>query len=117
MNKIQIAKKDLLRIVESCCNTLIKENYNEGDPRILQYLNGLCKQMGALYAEYDEEDNVYIIEGKSNMKFIFLPNQNNSIDWVKTINSEQYAQAFKEVKVLTELLGNNSTNAQNKSLQ
>lgn len=99
--------EELNKLVESITKSVLKEDYGYGDDKIIQFLEELCKKMGASFAEFDEESGHYVIMSKSilDLRYIFEPDPNTIVKLIGIEGIEEFKQAFNEISVLSHELG------------
>lgn len=110
MNKniIKLNKSNLEPTVKNIVKKVLKEAFDmmDGDPNILRILEDLKNKMGAMYVDYNDEQDVYIIESNSSipMKYIFKSDGNGSVKLLKIDGLEEFKKAFNEVNVLNNFI-------------
>lgn len=105
--KVNINSIDKLNtLIQNITEEVLRENFYEGDDKIVEFLERLCQKMGASFAEYDEENGYYVIVSNSmlDLRYIFEPDANNIVKLVKIQGIEEFKQAFNEISVLRHVL-------------
>lgn len=110
MNKniIKLNESNLEPTVKNLVKKVLKEAYDmmDGDPNIMRILEDLKDKMGAMYVDYNDEQDIYIIESSSSlpMKYLFKSDGNGSVRLLKIDGLEEFKKAFNEVNVLNNFI-------------
>ena len=99
--------KELNEIISNLTKEVINENFSDSNNnRILLFLENLCEKMGASFAEYDEENERYVIVSSSmlDLKYIFEPDPENMVKLVEIEGLDEFKQAFNEISILRHVM-------------
>lgn len=98
---LKISHDNIKMIVERTIKSLLKENYQEENPNVMQELEMLKNKMGASFVDYDDSNGLYIIESSSSLplKYIFKDNNGKAM-FIKVVGYEEFKQAYNEINIV-----------------